>query len=157
MEYSAKNKYISMMRAYTKLQKIYTDNGNTISFSDPDDEVDSFFTHCYHLKDWLKKDASMMLTDKVEAYISSSIPLSIAADYCNASKHGGLDRPPKSGMMIEKKNHHLKMDLTSKGFVTSARMELTIDGKKYDAFALATDCLRDWNKFLKTNGINFNE
>ena len=52
-------------------------------------------------------------------------------------------------------NTHVNFDLTPRGFVASARLELTIGGKKYDAYSLATDCIKEWDSFLEQNQIKF--
>lgn len=155
MEYNAKDKYYGMKRSYERLKKINTDNGNSISNADPKDATENFFNQCYHFKDWLKKDTSIALAENVENFISKSNTLSLAADYCNSFKHGGLNKNFRSGQKLEKMNTHINFDLTPTGFVVSARLELTIDGKKYDAFSLATDCMKEWDSFLEQNQIRF--
>ena len=155
MEYKAKDKYFSMLRAYEKLKKISTNNGNTISLTDPNDVADNFFTICYHFKDWLKKDTSINLVENVEDFIKKSKSLVLAADYCNSFKHAGLNREPRSGKVIEKVNRHIRLDLTPTGFVGSGRLELTISGEKYDSFLLATECLKEWEQFLKKSKVSF--
>ena len=155
MEYNAKDKYYGIKRSYERLKKINTDNGNSISNADPKDATEDFFNQCYHFKDWLKKDTSITLTEDVENFISKSSSLSLAADYCNSFKHAGLDQKSRSGQELEKMNTHVNFDLTSRGFVVSASLELTIGGKKYDAFSLATNCMKEWNNFLKKNQIQF--
>lgn len=155
MEYNAIDKYYGMKRSYERLKKINTDNGNSISNADPKDATEDFFNQCYHFKDWLKKDTSITLAEDVEDFISKNDPLSLAADYCNSFKHAGLDKKSRSGQELEKMNTHVNFDLTPRGFVASARLELTIGGKKYDAFLLATDCMKEWDSFLEQNQIKF--
>ena len=155
MEYAAKDKYYGMKRSYERLKKINTDNGNSISNADPRDATEDFFNQCYHFKDWLKKDSSVTLTKDIENFISKSGSLSLAADYCNTFKHAGLDKKSRSGQELEKINTHVNFNLTPRGFVASARLELTIGGKKYDAFSLATDCMKEWDNFLAQNQIKF--
>ena len=155
MEFKASDEYWTMIRAYDRLKKISTDNGNSISNTDARDAVRDFLTLCYHFKDWLKKDTSLTLTTNVEKYISASEALALAADYCNAHKHAGLDGETRSGKQLEKINTHIRMDLTPRGFVTSSTLELTISGQKYDAFTLATKCLAEWEIYLAQNDIVF--
>lgn len=155
MKHKAINQYRTMLRAYQELERISTNNGNKISFADPDYEVMNFFIHCYHLKDSLKKDLTITLKEDVEEFITRSNSLSLAADYANSFKHSGLDRKARSNKTLGKTNKHLRLDLTPTGFVGSARMELTISGEKYDAFSLATDCIKEWSNYFKKNGIVF--
>lgn len=153
MEFNAKDKYYDMKRSYERLKKINTNNGNSISNADAKDATGCFFNQCYHFKDWLKKDTSITLVENIENFISKSNVLSFAADYCNSFKHGGLNKNSRSGKTLEKMNTHVNFDLTPRGFVASARLELTIGGKKYDAFSLATDCIKEWDSFLERNKI----
>lgn len=157
MEFNAVDKYRSMLRSYGRLEKIETDNGNSIGNTESRDAVEDFFNQCYHFKDWLKKDKSIVLAFDVEKFISESQSLSLAADYCNTFKHAGLDRTARSNKNLEKINTHVNFDLTSRGFVASSRLELTISGEKYDAFDLATKCIKEWEKFIKLNKIIFSK
>lgn len=151
MNYDAKDKYYSMKRSFERLKKINTDNGDCISNTDPRDATEDFFNQCHHFKDWLKKDSSITLVEDVEGFISMNDSLSLAADYCNSFKHGGLDKKSRSKQKLEEINTHVNLDLTPRGFVASGRLELTIDDKKYDAFSLATDCMKEWDNFLEQN------
>jgi hypothetical protein len=157
MKNSFHDQYDTLIRAYKQLERISTDNGNKISNADPDYEVKNFFIHCYHLKDALKKDKTVLITDDVEKYISNNPSLSLAADYANSFKHSGLDRKSRSGKTFDKVNRHLRLDLTPRGFVCSARLELTISGEKYDAFILAQNCMKEWRIFLERNRVFFED
>ncbi len=157
MECKASNQYRTMLRAYQELERITNNNGNKISFADPDYEVKNFFIHCYHFKDILKKDSTITLKEEVEKFITESNSLSLAADYANSFKHGGLDRKTRSSKVLGKTNKHLRLDLTPTGFVGSARMELTVSEEMYDAFTLATECISEWNNYLKRNNISFKD
>lgn len=155
MEFIAKDKYFCMRRAYERLKKINTNNGNSISNTEAKDSTEDFFNHCYHFKDWLKKDRSISITSDIEDFINNSTSLSLAADYCNSFKHGGLDKKARSNKQLEKINTHIKFDLTPSGFIATSSLEITIDGVKYDAFSLASDCVDEWNKLLRQNNIKF--
>ena len=154
MEFNAVDKYRSMLRSYERLKKIETDNGNEVSNTESRDAVEDFFNQCYHLKDWLKKGADVTILLDIEDYIDKSLPLSLAADYCNTFKHAGLNRS-RSNKNIEKVNTHIKLDLTPNGFVATSRLEITIAGDKYNAFDLATQCIEEWKNFINLNNINF--
>lgn len=161
MEYNAKDKYYSMKRAYDRLKTVNVDSKiiidgraqSGVSNTDPRDTTEEFFSQCYHFKDWLKKDTSITIIRDVEDFINKSATLSIAADYCNSFKHAGLDKKSRSGQEIEKMNTHVNIDLTPRGVISFARLELTISGKKYNAFLLATDCMKEWDDFLEQNLI----
>lgn len=157
MEFPAVDKYRSMQRSYNRLEKINTNNGNEISNADARDATEDFFNQTYHFKDWLKKDESIKLLSDIEEYINKSSALALAADYCNAFKHAGLNRDSRSGKELQKINTHINLDLTPHGFVASSRLEITIDHKSYDAFLLASNCMNEWETYLEMNEIVFPE
>jgi len=152
MNFKMSDKYHRMMRSYEKLRRVCTNTGNSISLGEAKEATEDFFTHCYHLKDWLKKELPN-LSQAVENHVSNSAPLSLAADYCNSFKHAGLDRQPRSGQQLVEVLQHTRMDITPQGFVCSAQLEIKTDSKNYTAFDLATDCVRDWNVFLQADNI----
>ncbi|HLZ15208.1 MAG TPA: hypothetical protein VKQ34_04430 [Candidatus Saccharimonadales bacterium] len=156
MQYEASQKYGSMIRAYERFKHLSINNGSSISLHAARDAADDFFQHCYHLKDWLKKDPATSSLD-TENFINKSQPLALAADYCNSSKHGGLDKSSRSGATIEAANVHTTLDLTSQGFIASSRLEITVSGVKYDAFKLATDCIKAWKSFFASNNVSLND
>jgi hypothetical protein len=153
MDYSISKKYHAMMRAYEKLKTISTDNGPTITNTDAADLAEAFFNQCYHLKDYIKKDPVIGTKVDVEAYINKVGALRIIADYCNSSKHAGLDHKPRSGAQVEQVQTHMKIDLTPKGFVSSAQLKIIIGGKPYNAYKLATDGVAAWNTFFAQHSI----
>jgi hypothetical protein len=155
MEHTVKDKYAKMVRVYKRLEKISTDNGQKISNTEAKDAAEEFFNQCYHLKDFFKKDASILVNGNViEEYINNDPNLSLAADYCNTFKHAGLNRRPRSGKIIEKINTHIYFHHpTDKGISNLSRIEFKVDGKSYDVFDVATECLKAWNNFLKSNNL----
>jgi hypothetical protein len=152
MEFKMAVKYHRMMHSYEKLKTVSTNTGNSISLSVAKEAAEEFFTECYHFKDWLIKELPN-LKQAVENHISNSVPLALAADYCNTFKHAGLDRKPRSGQQLVEVLQHTRMDITPKGFVCSAQVEIKTATKSYRAFDLATDCIHDWNAFLESNNV----
>jgi hypothetical protein len=153
MKFKMADKYYRMKHSYEKMKKVSTNYGNSISLSEAKEATEEFFTHCYHFKDWLKKELPH-LSQAVEDHITKSVPLSLSADYCNTFKHAGLDRKPRSEQLLVEVLQHTRIDLTPKGFVSSAQVEIkTTGGKTWRAFDLATDCIRDWDAFLRTSNI----
>jgi len=150
MEYNAEDKYRSMLRAYNRLKIINTNTGNQHGNTEAKDATEDFFNHCYHFKDWIKKDLSIIFLTDVEKYIDNSQYISIAADYCNVFKHAGLDKKSRSKRNLDGLNTHVKFDLTNNGFIASSKLEVTIDGQKYNSLDLARNCIKEWNIFLKT-------
>jgi hypothetical protein len=156
-----------------------------IGSPDARDATDAFFLLCYHLKDHLKKDVAIKRPQDVEDHINKSKPLSRAADLCNSSKHAGLNTHPRSGDLLNDINMaytlyvpaggsakvRIKKVPRDGGTLTVARVPvptgtkakswatakiiLTIGAKQYDALDLATECVRDWDAFLKTHGLAY--
>lgn len=187
MEYKPEDQYQSMIRAYEALRSLATDIGKTATVGDPApaDAARAFFLQCYHLKDWLKKDPRIKRPQDVEDVITNSAALSLAADLCNSLKHAGLDKPPRSGMSLDRINMAYSLQVPSSGAagqirmarnpsdgdtvalsrggvadlkgraVATARVVLTIGGTNHDALEVATRCVSEWDSFLAVQGIVF--
>ena len=156
MNYSIVTKYREMRRSYRKLEKVATDTGSQISNVDGKEATEEFFTQCYHLKDYVKKERPT-LSKPVEDFISNSFPLSISADYCNSAKHAGLDRAPRSGEHFEAIFEHTRMDLDNGQFVCSAMVEIKTNKGSYRSIDIAAKCIDEWDRFLASNGISIPE
>ena len=183
MKYDAEEKYQGMVRASARLAALASDLGQTAVVGDPaaKDAATSFFMECYHLKDWLKKDARVKRPADVENFISKSCGLSVAADLCNSLKHAGLDKQPRSGAHLDQINmaYSIDISISQPGNITfvrnpsdgdtvtisrtrltgrpiaTAKVVVTIGGNKYDAPELAARCVDEWDAFLKSQGIEF--
>lgn len=146
-----------MQRSYSRLERINVNNGDRIGNTEARDATEDFFNQAYHFKDWLKKDRSINLLEDVEDYINTTKALSLAADYCNAFKHAGLDRAPRLGKTLDKLNTHVRLDFLTTGPQTASILEIHVDGKGYNSFELATSCVDAWELFLKRNSVVFPE
>ncbi len=184
MRFDAKEQYEKMQRSLKVLEALASDIGKRVVIGDhaAPDATRHFFEDCYHLKDWLKKDSRVSNPQSIEAYVTSSQALSLAADLCNSFKHAGLDRAPRSGATLDKINMAYSLEIpntTEPGHiefkqqpsdgdtftisrsnrsgspVATAKVVLTIGGKQYDAVVLAKKCVSDWDSFLKAAGIQF--
>ena len=176
-----------MIRAFDALRSLATDIGKTAVIGDPGpaDAARTFFLQCYHLKDWLKKDPRIKRPRDVEDFITKNAALSLAADFCNSLKHAGLEKPPRSGMTLDRINMAYSLQVPSSGAagqimmvrnssdgdtvalsrgggadvkgraVATAKVVLTIGGTKHDALDLATRCMGEWDSFLAAQGIVF--
>jgi len=186
MIYNAEDQYESMVRAYEALRALATYIGKTAVIGDhaAGDATKSFFMECYHLKDWLKKDSRIKCSKDVEDFINKSHALSLAADLCNSLKHAGLDKPPRSGLHLDRINMAYSLDIPASAEpglikitrnpsdgdtitisrsnrmgqpIATAKVVLTIGGKKHEALEVATMCVKDWDTFLKAQGIQFSD
>jgi hypothetical protein len=124
--------------------------GNTgITGDHCEDEFYSFFMHCYHLKDWLKNDASFRKASQVESYISATPCLTLCADLCNSIKHLVLDRQPRSGTAPGLGDRSIGVhDGGPLDNVVFYKFIIQHNGPK-DAYAVATECVKAWEAFLQ--------
>ena len=115
------------------------------------DEIYAFFINCYHLKDWVKNDNTNTIdVGDIESFINNS--RNICADLCNGLKHLELtrfrvDRDTKFG----KKNY--QVGLGTQPTTIAVKIEIIADNNNYDAFDLASDCIKDWEKYLKLKNL----
>jgi hypothetical protein len=146
--------YERMQRSYDRFREINSRLADKVS-SDYEDDVFAFFMHCYHLKDWVKNEASVKsrmpnIGTDVERFINESEALSLCTDLCNSLKRLELKRSssgerPTFGL----RQYHHRLGLGSGG---SIRLEWLVERNNkppIDAFKLATERIAEWDKFLQ--------
>ena len=117
------------------------------------DELYAFFLNCYHLKDWLQHDRSVAsVVRDIEDYINRSESLSVCADLANASKHLKLTRA-RVDTDTAVARRHFSLGVGTKETTLAIRYEVDAAGKTYDGFELSTECVTDWEKYLKEKGL----
>ncbi|MFA6098209.1 MAG: hypothetical protein WCV50_01800 [Patescibacteria group bacterium] len=143
--------YERTMRWYWRFIKI---NHGQIHQKNSDfyqDEVYSFFINCYHLKDWIINDPVVKINkDDIEKFVHNNKYLNICGDICNGVKHLQLNK--SNGAKIG--SSHFSLELGRGTPVLSVRYDIEIDGKKYDAFKVANEAVKQWDNFIKRR-INF--
>ena len=147
--------YERMQRSYDRFREINSRLADKVS-SDYEDDVYAFFMHCYHLKDWIKNDASVKsrmpnLGTDVEQFINESEALSLCADLCNSLKRLELDRshssePPR---VFGRKRYHYQLNIGSRSSIKLQWVVQRTSKPPIDAFELATECAAEWDKFLQ--------
>jgi len=148
-----------LVRWYRRLQDAYRPK-KVLDYDYADDVSNIFFIYCYHLKDWLRNDDSIKIKSKdIEAFVSSSTPLSICGDLANGRKHLAL-----SGLRSKAKNlkAHPAINMTfSVGSKSNSKTSYTktieVDDRSYDALELAEECMKEWQSFLKANELIKND
>jgi hypothetical protein len=75
------SQYGLMKRTYARLSEAH------VSSIDYDDDLQHFFQDCWHLKDWIKNDASLGLSNAIEKEVATHKALRVAADLANGCKH----------------------------------------------------------------------
>jgi hypothetical protein len=117
-----------------------------------DDDVVSFFIHCYHIRDWLiHLNKSGITKQQVDLYINKYQALKICSDLANGSKHYKLTRslrtnsqPYISGTGVSSIWH------TGNGGGEVMRCIYTISSNAefFDALELAKECIQLWGSFI---------
>ena len=83
-----------------------------------DDDVISFFIHCYHIRDWIiQLNLKDITAQDIDSYINKHQSLKVCADLANGSKHCKLTRSIRSGREphIAGKSRETSTWLTSNG------------------------------------------
>jgi hypothetical protein len=147
--------YERMQRSYDRFREIKSRLAHKVP-SDYEDDIYAFFMHCYHLKDWVKNDTSVKtrmpnIGADIEQYINESEALSLCTDLCNSLKRLELNRSHSSEdpRVFGRRQYHSQLKLGSRSF---NRLEWLVGRNNkppIDAFELATECIAEWDKFLK--------
>jgi hypothetical protein len=119
-----------------------------IRFDDLQDHVQIFFQQCFHLKDWIKNDATASgAVGDVEAFVASTPVLECARAICNGSKHLAL-RAPNIAPKIQAARIYAGADnrITPQPIVEIA-------GAEHDVFQLADKCVDAWRTYLSKHGL----
>lgn len=118
-----------------------------------DDDVISFFIHCYHVRDWVIHLNKVGVSAKqVDEFINNHIPLKICADLANGSKHCKLTRNLRTERQPHfiTKEHKTSLMFTSNGGgeLLLSKYQILSDGVIYDALELAEESVLLWGTFI---------
>ena len=138
--------YERVKRWFTRFEEINDGKTHDRHSDYYQDEVYAFFQNCYHLKDWVIQ-SEVIPKEKVEDFINQSTELRICADLCNGSKHLQLNRTRTGDDSTDITARHYDFSVSEKRI--SVHYYVVSDNKKYDAFSLATSCIKEWYDFLK--------
>ncbi len=119
-------------RYYERFKRINDGVENDCSPLWYEDDVRSFFVHCYHLKDWMINDENFTCTkQEAESFVSNNEFLSICADVCNGIKHLELKHRPRSGNPAKFSRKHIGLsfhechDTRDRAHITHSRSDGT--------------------------------
>lgn len=148
---------IRTQRYLQRLRDIYAgvfNDGNTKQGYE--DDVLSFFMHCYHVRDWLiHADIAPVRACKVDEYISRSACLMLSADICNGVKHCKLTKKPRSGTqpIFSGKEYRSSLWLAgaSGGELLQAKYSIQTATGVLDVLDLAEECVQSWSEFIAVN------
>ncbi|MHB1213842.1 MAG: hypothetical protein ACYCY9_02540 [Thiobacillus sp.] len=118
-----------------------------------DDDVISFFIHCYHIRDWVIHLNKVGINARqVDNFINQHLALKICADLANGSKHCRLTRNLRTTDQphITYKEHQTSTWLTGDGGgeVMESKYSIAANAELFDALELATECVTLWSKFI---------
>jgi hypothetical protein len=147
--------YNRMKRWYDRFEILQKGRPHDMHTDNYLDETYTFFMNCYHLKDWIKLDASVPTPVKqaVESHITSSLPLQLCADICNSLKHLRLTKKPRSSQKPVLGKQSIALTVGSAPTTISLKYEIDTTTGPIDAFDLATQCVNSWDAFLTANGL----
>ena len=142
-------------RFMTRFEALSSGVNHTHASDNYEDDMQSFFMHCYHLKDWIKNDPYCAAWQSVEQFIQADPHLPICADLCNALKHltrttnRSQENPQFGGSAI-------KLDIQEGGVKASVQIEMsfivtTTKHGNIDALNLARNCMDSWKQFIASN------
>ena len=118
-----------------------------------DDDVITFFIHCYHIRDWIIHLNSVGVSAKqVDEFINAHTSLKVCADLANGSKHCKLTRNLRTEKQphIVGKEHRTSTWLTGNGGGEHMKSKYTISSGAniYDALELAEKNVKLWSQFI---------
>jgi hypothetical protein len=118
-----------------------------------EDDLVSFFMHCYHVRDWIAHLNKVGVTAKdIDTFINTNPCLQICADLCNGSKHCELTRTPRSGSQphVTGKAYEASTWFVGSGGgeVLRARYSIMTSTGVVDALQLAEQCMDCWRQFV---------
>ena len=118
-----------------------------------DDDVVSFFIHCYHIRDWIIHLNRLGITAReVDSYINSHRALRICADLANGSKHCKLTRSLRTDSQphISGTERQTSTWLSGSGGGEVMKCKYTIlsSTEFIDALELARECVQLWESYI---------
>lgn len=119
------------------------------------DDVFTFFVHCYHVKDWVKRCAPYLNLSEadVEEFVTETPALALCADICNARKHLVLMEPRSEAThSIVETTVFFEFERTGEDsamLLHKVRVTIEHGGRTIDGFDLATEAMKAWDSLLQ--------
>ena len=119
-----------------------------------EDDVYSFFVHCYHVRDWFFHLNKINLTEKeLEGFVEKHHALRICADLCNGTKHCTLTKKLRTNdqphLIGRKSVGHSEGIIPGQESILSSQFTIMSEGKQYDALEVAEACMFAWDDLVK--------
>ncbi|TXC79123.1 hypothetical protein [Paraburkholderia azotifigens] len=129
-----------------------------------DDDVISFFIHCYHVRDWIIHLNDIGITARqVDSYIDSHQALRICADLANGSKHCILTRSLRTARqpLIAGRERNTSFWLVGDGGrggeVMQSKYTVVSGPEHFDALELAAECVQLWETYIRNFARSISE
>ena len=140
------------------MRQIYAGE-NRLKWEDRDfnlDDVQSFFLHCNHLRDWVLKLNKIGITKAdIDDFIQKNLPLQICADLANSSKHCRLERKTWSGGEPHLSGITHQSSVYDGGLGVKSEFKIWMDSEPFDALEIAEQCWSLWGEFIKRHKENY--
>lgn len=114
----------------------------------PGDKIDflyAFFENAFHLRDWLIDTGAVKSVD-LDRFFAQSALMRLSRDIANAHKHYSISRPSQPLPFTEVREY---APFGGGNLTDRESLSILSDGEKYDAFELASEIRRAWERFLK--------
>ena len=146
-------------RYLERIRKIY--GGTALPWEERiclQDDVISFFMHCYHIKDWIIELSRVKVTpQEINEFINKHEALKICADLCNGSKHCQLTRTPKTGQQPHIVSSQYQTGSNNESVFVKGRFSVLSNQEFHDALELAEECMALWNAFIADLQTKYNQ
>lgn len=117
---------------------------------DAQDDVFSFFIHCYALADWLKNDPESPVTPSmIDLFVDRSDELKLCADLANGIKHLVLhSNSGRSGACPTQRGRHITHRIGGENPGLSVELRVRVADREIPAIELARRSMQEWRVFL---------
>jgi len=110
------------------------------------DMIFAFFVFCYHIKDYIENDNSLLVTKvTLNEFIKNNYCLRICYDLCIGTKHLVINHPKTTGGTL-RININYKLNRVGNKVIVSLQSK-TVNQEFSD---LADECIQKWEEFIKT-------
>nr|AAK73310.1 Ypar25 [Pseudomonas alcaligenes] len=147
-------------RYLERLRNIYKGTYTPGSSEFYEDELVSFFIHCYHIRDWIINLSKLPITAKdIDAFINSHNELKICADFCNGEKHCHLERSKRTGGQphLAYREYRVTHYTSQSGAPSTykASYKIISGTQAYDALEIAEKCMELWSEYIAEMQIKY--
>ena len=145
--------YERAKRYLERIRKIYEGSYYPGSSEEYEDEIVSFFIHCFHIMDWvIHLSKSPVSEQEINSFINSHNELKICADFCNGEKHCRLTRTKRTGGQphLAYRAYGVCHYTPESGIASKykASYKIISGNQTYDALELAEKCIFLWEQYI---------